>query len=144
MGSAEASSRAADLARFYRALGRLEVAVGGKPRGLLHGADGGTPAAEQCLGDGEDGGRPAKRFLRWFDEVPASGSDLGVQRNHCCAGLVQGSSRDTKVCSRPLESIPVHSSPLLAFKMSHNLKVAGSNPAPQPLKPLETLPFSRD
>ena len=32
MGSAEASSRVADLARFYRALGRLEDSVGGKRR----------------------------------------------------------------------------------------------------------------
>ena len=32
MGSIEAGSRATDLARFYRALGRLEAAVGGKRR----------------------------------------------------------------------------------------------------------------
>ncbi|MDE2789529.1 MAG: hypothetical protein OXI81_03795 [Paracoccaceae bacterium] len=36
MGSTEVSSRAADLVRFYRALGRLEAAVGGKRR-LLDG-----------------------------------------------------------------------------------------------------------
>ena len=34
MGSIEASSRAADLARFYRALGRLEAAVGAKRMAL--------------------------------------------------------------------------------------------------------------
>ena len=32
MGWIDASSRAADLARFYRALGRLEAVVGGKRR----------------------------------------------------------------------------------------------------------------